>query len=1311
MHVFHFILIIPGHPRAARYVFGVEQGDVLGRRFRIEARVNGGGMGEVFRARDLVTGAVVAAKMLIDVSPENIERFEREAAVLTSLSHPGIVRCVAYDASHESAPILAMEWLEGEDLGGLLARRTLSIEETISLGTRVADALGAAHEKGIVHRDLKPQNIFLERSSLEEPKILDFGIAHCDGQSRITQTGTVIGTPSYMAPEQARSSGDVDAAADVFSLGCVLFECLTGAPPFRAEHMIAVLAKIMFEEAPRVSSRLPDAPAWLDSLIARMLAKDSAARPRDGTAVVAALAARKDLQLSTRSVAAGPTTMRPALGSDERRFLGIVLRGRDVACVQRHEPEETVASSPAVELAAVAARFGGSLEMFADGTAAIIIDRALVPTDVAAHIARCALSLWALSPGTPLAVAVGFGERAKGLPVGEAIDRAAQLLHAPGESKARIALDETTAELLDARFVVELAGDRSISLISERPASDIFRTLRRKTTRMVGRDHELALLELSFDACTREPAAHAVIVSGPAGMGKSRLIQELAERRLRQTEAIEIWSCRGDPLRAESSFGMIAEALRSAAHIEGSEPLARRRALLSARVAERVPERDQRRVASFLGELVGIPFPDEDDLPLRAARRDPDLCGEQMQRALREFVRAECSRGPVVFLLEDAQWSDRASLLALDAVLDELAYEPLFVLAAARPEFDDIFPSLWSSRGRQDIRLRPLSPKACADLARSALGSRANAPLIERLVTSSEGHPFFLEELLREAAEGRTESPPSTVVAMVQSRLECLEPSARKVLRAASILGGIFWSDAVSRLSGDDEDTVARNLAALAIREICCRQRESRFPGEDQWTFRQALFREGAYAQLTDEDRSLGHRLAGEWLEEKGEVDPLVMAEHFERGGLASRAADLYLGGAEQAAARKDFTVADRCYCRAERLLGELPMVARRARGLSRFRLGQYPEALADLAAARENARSRGDGIGETELLLDEAMLLDWMGDYREAEARVSTASALDIAIRPPLVEARLQLGIGRSLHRAERQEAAASVLFRAAEQAACLGDEGYETHVIALLLLGYILPFLGRFSEATRALDEVIGHCEERSDFLHLGAALNNRAVVRAHRKDLQGMIEDFESTITLGRELGQPTLEFVGHYNLAEHLYWLNDAELARVHVREAYATAARRRGCARPPALALLDARIALLLGEEHTARDITLALRGAGELLSPSEDVLCSMIELATESVGDDARDDAWDALIARSARESVGQERIEVLEARALFTARCGRIAEARHRLAMTIDVASRIPNVMGERPNCRLAEFERMASSKVHCIGAIDSSG
>jgi len=1262
----------------------VRPGEVLAGRFRIEARVNAGGMGEIFRACDLRSDELCALKILTDLEEESASRFEREAAILASLSHPGIVRYLAYEAPRHDKPMLAMEWLEGEDLGRFLARRTLSVEETITLGAHVAEALGAAHAKGIVHRDLKPQNIFLIGGTIASTKILDFGIAHWNARSRITQTGTVIGTPCYMAPEQARSGSLASASADVFSLGCVLFECLTGQPPFRADHTIAVLAKIMFEEAPRASGLVSFVPAWLDRLIARMLAKDPASRPQDGAAIAAALRSRKELEPESLE-SPGSSLPRSSLGGQERRFRGVVLRGRDGASAKERAPDATLTSSPSTEIADIADRFGAELATFADGTAALIVDRTQVPTDVAAHIARCALALGELAPGTPMAVAAGFGERARGLPVGEAIDRAARLLHSHGSSP-RITLDETTASLLDARFEVFVLPDNGFSLIRERSCSESFRPLLGKATPTLGRDHELGLLELSFADCVREPSARVVVVSGAAGIGKSRLVHELLERHKRDPSPLQVWSFRGDPLRAASSFGLLAEMLRATSGLQGGEPLVLRRELFSARIAERVSPRDHKRVALFLGELAGIPFPDDDDLPLRAARQDPELLGEQMQRALRDFLRAECSAGPLILLLEDVQWSDRASVLALDAVLIDLAFEPVFLLATARPEVDEVFPGLWSSRGRQDIRLRPLSPRACQALTRHVLGEDATRSIIERLVASSEGHPFFLEELLRAAAEGRTDSPPSTVVAMVQSRLERLEPIARRILRAASILGGVYWSGAVARLAGETKASVDAVLGSLASREICFRERESRFPGEEQWAFRQALFREGAYVTLTDEDRVLGHRLAGEWLEEKGEADPLVLAEHYERGGLSFRAAELWVRGAEGAAARKDYLDADRCYGRAFALWGYLPVLAHRGRGLARFRLGHYAEALTELSAAREKARDTNENLVEVEVLLDEAMVLDWMGDYRGAEARVLCAAASHVGTTSALLEARLLLGIGRSQHRAERYEEAAITLSRTGRLAARLGDEGYETKVIALLLLGYILPLLGRLEEAAGALDEVIRYCDERGDLLHLGAARNCRAMVQAFRGDRAGMIEDFGRTIELGMELGQPTLELAGHYNLAEYLYWMDDADAALRSARAASAVATRRKGCARPAVLALLDARLALFQGDVAAASVVVRGLRKTNEAMSPSEEVLCSMIELSIQ----DASDEIWDLLLARSAQASVGQEHLEVLEACALSAARRGFPDLARRRLEDALAAAARIPNVMRERLERRL---------------------
>ncbi|AKT39458.1 protein kinase [Chondromyces crocatus] len=1264
---------------------GVRTGDVLAQRFRVDALAEAGGMGAVYRARDLLTGERVAAKVLLDPSPVHLARFEREAQILARLSHPGIVRHIAYDAPTGGTPFLIMEWLEGEDLSRLLARRRLSVDEGVELGVRVASALEAAHAHGVIHRDLKPGNIFLLGGKIAQPKLLDFGIAQPAGNYRLTGAGSLIGTPGYMAPEQARSGDDIGTPADVFALGCVMFECLTGTRPFQADHVMALLARIIFEEAPRVGQLCPEVPAWLDDLVARMLAKDPARRPRDGTAVLAEFAARE-----VREVTEAPasSTAISAITGSERRFLGVVVLGRPTLRTGDATLSVAGVHAAAGDLAGIAAAFEARLELLADGTAVFFVSTPMVPMDIAARVARCALSLAEQVPDRPLAMTIGWGELGVGLPVGDAIERAGSLLRKgprpePGARAPRILCDEATASLLEARFVVARALGGGLVLRGERSADEIWRPLLGKSTPFVGRDHELRLLSQTMASCVEEPAARVVVVTGPAGMGKSRLIQEHLEQQRRAGGPVEIWIGRGDPLRTRSTGGLLAAALRGAAGIRGSEQPEEQRAQVRALVGRNVPAQDQGRLSEFLGELIGVPFPDEESLPLRAARQDPDLLGEQMQRALRDLLRAECGAQPVMLVLEDVHWADRASVALVEGVLRELSDQPLLVLASARPEVEELFPQLWADRGRQVIRLGQLSPKAGMRLATQALGDAATSSLIERIVAQSEGHPFFLEELIRAAAEGRGQALPESVVAMVQVRLEALEPRMRLMLRAASVLGQVFWRGAVAHLIGSEGAALVEAcLPALVDQELCVRHRQSRFSGEEEFTFRQALLREGAYGLLTEEDRALGHRLAAEWLEAAGEADPLVLAAHLERGGQPTRAAMFLLRGAELASARQAYLDAEQCYERAVELLGSLPVPALRGRGLTRFRLGRHRDAVADLTAARERAVAAREAGAEMELLLDEAMVLDWMGDFRTAEARVLAAQRHAAQVASPLLGARLMLGVGRSLHRANREAEAAAVLGLAVEQASRLGDQGYETHLIAQLLLGFILAELGRIEEAAQALGEAIGRCEARSDMLHLGAALSNRGLVHAYLGDRGAMIADFERTMALGRELGQPALELTGRYNLAECLFLMGDFEAAPPELRAIEAIVSRCGDHHPPAAVALLGARVRLVQGDEAGAREIVARIRSTEQALSPSEEVFCAMIDLATsdEVVG------AWEALEARSACCSVGQERVEVLEARGLWLLRRGRRVEALTQLERAITAASTISTVMG----CRL---------------------
>jgi pimeloyl-ACP methyl ester carboxylesterase len=276
-------------------------GDILDGRFELDRSVGGGGMGLIYRAIDHATGGLAAVKLIHVAghasrrgSPEHGSpnagelRFLREAETLAALRHPRIVDYLAHGRVDDEL-YLAMEWLEGEDLAARLEQGDLTVEDSVAMATQIASALGAAHAIGIVHRDVKPSNVFLVDWRVDRVKLLDFGIARRAGLAALTMSGHRVGTPVYMAPEQARGQREVDARADVYALGTLLYRSLTGQVPFAGATPDEVIAGILSRPAPRVRAAAPHVTRDLDALVARMMEKEPEQRPQDGAAVHAAL--------------------------------------------------------------------------------------------------------------------------------------------------------------------------------------------------------------------------------------------------------------------------------------------------------------------------------------------------------------------------------------------------------------------------------------------------------------------------------------------------------------------------------------------------------------------------------------------------------------------------------------------------------------------------------------------------------------------------------------------------------------------------------------------------------------------------------------------------------------------------------------------------------------------------------------------------------------------------------------------------------------------------------------------------------------
>jgi serine/threonine protein kinase len=296
----------------------VSAGRLIGGRYEIVRKIAEGGMGAVYEAQHNLSKKSVALKILfphIGKDEGSRQRFLREVSAPAQIGHDGIVE--VYDAgfdTQDGSLFVAMELLKGETLRDRLARGVLSRDQVLDLFEQLLDPLAAAHQKGIVHRDLKPENVFLhrQRDGREVLKLLDFGIARdLDEKSMsVTQTGIAMGTPHYMAPEQAMSARGVSFPADVWAVGAMLYEALSGRPPFAGETASAIVVMAVSQPHLPLAQAAPDTPAPLAQLVDRCLAKEGDQRPKDGAALLGALRVARG---KSAGIATGPIATSAAL--------------------------------------------------------------------------------------------------------------------------------------------------------------------------------------------------------------------------------------------------------------------------------------------------------------------------------------------------------------------------------------------------------------------------------------------------------------------------------------------------------------------------------------------------------------------------------------------------------------------------------------------------------------------------------------------------------------------------------------------------------------------------------------------------------------------------------------------------------------------------------------------------------------------------------------------------------------------------------------------------------------------------------------
>jgi hypothetical protein len=948
----------PVSPRSGP--LGAGGGPVAGR-FVIDQEVGRGGAGIVYRARDGVTGQLVALKVIAvpGVDAHEEARFRREGRILAGLHHPGIVRVIAFGQLDDGQPFVAMEWLEGEDLAQRQRRSPVALPTALRIAADVADALGAAHASGIVHRDVKPSNIFLIGSAADPSgsfhvKLVDFGVAAAE-DARLTRTGAIVGTPAYMAPEQARGDGEVDARADLYALGATLFELIAGRPPHVGPTPIAVLARLVTTPAPRLAEVFHDATPRLDEIVSQLVATSPGDRPSSAHNVA------RDLREAAAELDPTSGRSRSPTGSYEPPQASVTTTGQrgGMRLVTTIVATNVPKGGPRARLLThLRSRGADATELGRDaivchlGVRKAQGDEALRALDLGSRMAKL---------GATVGVATGRTHVDRARPSGEVVDRAAAL--ARDAERGQVLADTTTTELSRGRFELQLRSDGSAVVGT---ALQMRRDLAGGAA-FVGREAELAQVAAAFERSADDRTPIVISITGAPGMGKTRLQREALSRIVSHPSGPHVVLARSESFSRSHALGAVGELARGLTGVARGAPWQRALDATARLLADNgVPYTERSR--ELLARLVA-----NDALP---HLEDERAARDALWLMLTDIALAAASQAPLVLVLEDAQWADAESLSWIDHLLLRAAGFPLCVLAACRPSLWRDEPTRFEGRDHVRLALRPLSKKHVRSLVASMLGERAaerpagagSDDLADTIAQQSAGLPLFAEELARLAAAGRDASDAPTIEAAMQVHLDQLDDASRDAVARFAVLGAVGWDAGLEALGVARAADVLRGLAAA---EMLVEQARSRFAGTREFAFKHALMHEVAYASLGEPLLRDCHARAGRWLAGVGE-DDAVVARHLELGGRPEDAAAFV----EKAARRALATHA----------LGEAVTLAERALAFADDLPTQFARAqLLDEAWSRLDARA---AERETAVRAMEAAVHDEASGVRARGAR-----------------------------------------------------------------------------------------------------------------------------------------------------------------------------------------------------------------------------------------------------------------------------------------------------------------------------------
>ena len=903
--------------------------------YQVLVKIGGGGMGVVYKARDARLGRTVALKFLPpEWSHDDTakQRIVREAQAGSATDHPNIGTIHDIGAMPDGRLFIVMAYYDGQTLKQRLAAGGLSVDQAIDIARQVADGLAHAHGQGIVHRDIKPGNLILGEHAV---KIVDFGLAKVADSLHLTTAGAVLGTVSYMSPEQVRGD-EVDARTDVWAAGVVLYEMLAGQPPFRGGYPEAIGHAIKHDVPRPLRELRPDVPEEIEQIVFRALHKDPGVRFASGRELLQALqaaSARGAIPPPSATLVRAPAASAPssASGRDsgsrsttgpERRHVTVlacdVFAARLSEIADDDDLHDALLTLRRICTSA-AEQGGGYVAREGRGSASITyFGYPSAGEDDAATAARTALAIvddleavagelrargiggvisMGLHSGTITARPAGDGDGV--VLVGEA-ELVATQLASMADSNA-IVLTEATRRLLRHRFECESVGVRTLRGTTqplpvyrlaeaghEAPSGDA----RAGDSEFVGRLETTQLLRECWRKAVRGNG-QLVLVTGEPGIGKSRLLREV-QRELGQEphswfQATCLREQQQQPLAAVVS---LVQSLMPPG--DGETPGGRWEALRTLVDSDGPEGRDD---LALLGALLGLPALDS----LPAPDQEAPLRRRNTFSALARLFTRAAARQPVVVAFEDVHWADPSTIEFLGPLAEASIGSAVLVLMTARTDFHP--PQTPGSL--LFVRLPPLPIDDIEAIVHDTAGRELPGDIVAAVVGRSGGNPLFAEELTRMVVESpeivergdrlvlRQPSArpaiPLTLHGSLLARLDRLGPTKR-VVQIASVIGRQFELELLSAASGTPVGDLREHMDRLSAADMV--YRAGRAPHET-FVFRHPLVQEVAYDSLVREERRQFHHAIALALEpgrDGAGAQAHLLALHFAEAGEHARA-------------------------------------------------------------------------------------------------------------------------------------------------------------------------------------------------------------------------------------------------------------------------------------------------------------------------------------------------------------------------------------------------------------------------------------